>query len=124
MAAEKIQELTENFYSLVTTKHHEKENNCSDINLEMAAMRTLIEQLQSTPAPPPKNCLCKPFVDQGSYCWTNGYAVTKSHSSQNCRTNGPGHKEEATRENNMEEVNTANHNFENSGRSDYTAITL
>jgi hypothetical protein len=57
MAAEHIQELTENFCNLVTTKRHEKENDRSIINLmrqEMAAMRTLIEQLQTKTVPPPQ----------------------------------------------------------------------
>jgi hypothetical protein len=78
MAAEQIQELTKSFCSLVTTKCNEKENDHSFINLmqqEMTAMQTLIKQLQNKTTPPPRNHLCKPFVDQGSYCWTHGYAI-------------------------------------------------
>jgi hypothetical protein len=104
MAAEQIQELTENFCNIVMSERQEKENDHTAINLmrqEMAVMRLLIEQLQSKALPPPRNQQRKPFVDQGSYCWTHGYAVTKNHNSQNCRTKGPGHKEEATRDNNM-----------------------
>jgi hypothetical protein len=45
----------------------------------------------------------KPWVlkDHGGYCHTHGYCVIKKQTSLNCRNNAPGHKEEATRENNM-----------------------
>jgi hypothetical protein len=36
-----------------------------------------------------------------NYCWTHGYKVGKNHTSQTCNTRGPGHKAEATRDNNM-----------------------
>jgi hypothetical protein len=36
-----------------------------------------------------------------NYCWTHGYRVSKTHTSQNCNTHGPGHKAEATRADNM-----------------------
>jgi hypothetical protein len=45
----------------------------------------------------------KPWAskDHGGYCHTHGYHVIKKHTSANCRNKAPGHKEEATRENNM-----------------------
>jgi hypothetical protein len=45
----------------------------------------------------------KPWVskDTRSYCHTHGYKVNKKHNSLTCRTKAPGHKDEATRENNM-----------------------
>jgi hypothetical protein len=104
MASEQIQELTEFFCNIITAEWHDKENDREIINLmrqEMAAMRSLIEQLQNKPPPAPRNRMRKPYVDQGSYCWTHGYAVTKAHNSQNCHTKGPGHKAEATRADNM-----------------------
>jgi hypothetical protein len=104
MAAAEIQELTENFCNLVNAERAEKENERTTINLlrqEIDSMCSLIEQLQGKNVPPPRNPKRRPFVDQGSYCWTHGYAVTRNHNSQNCRTKGPGHKEEATRENQM-----------------------
>jgi hypothetical protein len=104
MAAEHIQELMENFCNLVSSECNDKENDRNLINLmrqEMATMRSLIEQMHTKQVPVPKNRQLKLFTDQGSYCWTHGYAVTKSHNSQNCRTKAPGHKEEATRDNNM-----------------------
>jgi hypothetical protein len=39
--------------------------------------------------------------DTGSYCHTHGYKVNKKHNSLTCRTKAPGHKDEATRANNM-----------------------
>jgi hypothetical protein len=39
--------------------------------------------------------------DTGSYCHTHGYKVNKKHNSLTCRTKAPGHKDEATRDNNM-----------------------
>jgi hypothetical protein len=36
-----------------------------------------------------------------NYCWTHGYKVGKTHTSQTCNTRGPGHQAEATRANNM-----------------------
>jgi hypothetical protein len=81
------QELMENCCNIVTSEWHDKENDHTAINLmrqEMAAMRSLIEQLQTKALPPPRNRQRKPFIDQGSYCWTHGYAVMKNHNSQNC----------------------------------------
>jgi hypothetical protein len=54
--------------------------------------------------------ICKPvgerkkqgaFKDHGSYCWTHGYRVGPKHTSENCRSKAEGHKDTATRENNM-----------------------
>jgi hypothetical protein len=106
LGADHIQELTENFCNIVTAERQDKENDQAVINLrqEMSTMCQLVEQLQNNPQPAPKNRTSKPFVDQGSYCWTHGYAITKTHNSQNCRTKGPGHKEDATQENNMGRV--------------------
>ena len=36
-------------------------------------------------------------TDQGSYCWTHGFLVHKDHTSGNCRSKAPGHKDDATR---------------------------
>jgi hypothetical protein len=104
LATAELHELTENFCNLVNAERAEKENERSTINQlrqEMTSMRTLIEQLQHKNTPLPRNRQRRQFVDQGGYCWTHGYAVTKNHTSQNCRTKGPGHKEEATRDNQM-----------------------
>jgi hypothetical protein len=99
VAANQIQELIEFFCNIVTSKRQDKENDRAIINLmrqEMADMHLLIEQLQNKPLPAPRNCSHKPSVGQQSYCWTHGYAVTKSHNSQNCRTKGLGHKDDAS----------------------------
>jgi phosphomannomutase len=59
MAAEQIQELTENFCNIVTSEQQDKDNDCTAINLmrqEMVAMRLLIEQFQNKALPPPRNC--------------------------------------------------------------------
>jgi hypothetical protein len=104
LGAEHIQEMTENFCNIVTAQREENENDRAVIKLlrqEMASMRQLIEQLQNVPKPVPNNRTRRPYVDHGSYCWTHGYGITKTHNSQNCHTKGPGHKDEATRENNM-----------------------
>lgn len=39
--------------------------------------------------------------DPNGYCWTHGYRVTYGHNSTTCHTRAPGHKESATRDNNM-----------------------
>jgi hypothetical protein len=36
-----------------------------------------------------------------NYCWTHGYKVGKNHTSLSCNTRNPGHKTEATRDDNM-----------------------
>jgi hypothetical protein len=36
-----------------------------------------------------------------NYCWTHGYKVGKTHTSLTYNTHNPGHKAEATRDNNM-----------------------
>jgi hypothetical protein len=36
-----------------------------------------------------------------NYCWTHGYKVGKTHTSRTCNTPKPGHKAEATRDDNM-----------------------
>jgi hypothetical protein len=36
-----------------------------------------------------------------NYCWTHGYKVGRTHTSLNCTTRNPGHKTEATRDDNM-----------------------
>jgi hypothetical protein len=36
-----------------------------------------------------------------TYCWTHGYKLGKTHTSLNCNTRNPGHKEEAPRADNM-----------------------
>jgi hypothetical protein len=36
-----------------------------------------------------------------NYCWTNGYKVGKTHTGLTCNTRNPGHKAEATRDENM-----------------------
>jgi histidinol-phosphate/aromatic aminotransferase/cobyric acid decarboxylase-like protein len=36
-----------------------------------------------------------------NYCWTHGFKLGSTHTSLRCKTQKPGHKKEATRENNM-----------------------
>jgi hypothetical protein len=36
-----------------------------------------------------------------NYCWTHGFKLGNTHTSLTCKTQKPGHKKEATRENNM-----------------------
>jgi hypothetical protein len=36
-----------------------------------------------------------------NYCWTRGFKLGSTHTSLTCKTQKPGHKKEATRENNM-----------------------
>jgi hypothetical protein len=36
-----------------------------------------------------------------TYCWTHGFKLGRTHMSLTCKTRKPGHKKEATRENNM-----------------------
>jgi hypothetical protein len=36
-----------------------------------------------------------------NYCWTHGYKVGSTQTSLTCTTRNPGHKTEATRDNNM-----------------------
>jgi hypothetical protein len=36
-----------------------------------------------------------------NYCWTHGFKLGSTHTSLTCKTQKPGHKKEATRENNM-----------------------
>jgi hypothetical protein len=38
---------------------------------------------------------------QRNYCWTHGYKVGSTHTNLTCKLPKPGHKSEATRENNM-----------------------
>jgi hypothetical protein len=40
-------------------------------------------------------------VDEGSYCWSHGYLVTKNHASVNCNFPKDGHQKVATHTNNM-----------------------
>jgi uncharacterized coiled-coil protein SlyX len=41
------------------------------------------------------------FPPNTNYCWTHGYSVSRSHSSQGCAGSKEGHQREATRQNNM-----------------------
>jgi hypothetical protein len=42
------------------------------------------------------------FTSSGSnYCWTHGYKLGKTHTSLTCNTRNPGHKAEATWDDNM-----------------------
>jgi hypothetical protein len=128
LAVEQIQEITENFCHLVSLERNEKENDRATINLlrqEMSAMRTLIEQMQQKTTKQPHNGPRRSFVDHGSYCWTHGFSVTKNHTSQNCHTKGPGHKDDATRENTMGGNQRENNNRDKQGRSvNSTTLTL
>jgi hypothetical protein len=36
-----------------------------------------------------------------NYCWTHGFKPGSTHTSLTCKTRKPGHKKEATRENNI-----------------------
>jgi hypothetical protein len=36
-----------------------------------------------------------------NYCWTHGFKIGSTHTSLTCKTQKPGHRKEATRENNM-----------------------
>jgi hypothetical protein len=40
-------------------------------------------------------------TDVGSYCWTHGYLVGRTHTSANCTNPRPGHQTNATRTNNL-----------------------
>jgi hypothetical protein len=40
-------------------------------------------------------------VDEGSYCWSHGYLMTKNHASLNCNFPKDGHQKGVTRANNM-----------------------
>jgi hypothetical protein len=40
-------------------------------------------------------------TDEGGYCWSHGYLVTKNHTSANCRFQKDGHNAAATRSNPM-----------------------
>ena len=42
-----------------------------------------------------------PPKDHGSYCWTHWYLVIPSHTSATCHNKKPGHKDKATRKDNM-----------------------
>lgn len=40
-------------------------------------------------------------TDRGGYCWSHGFNVAPSHNSTTCKNKKPGHKDDATRDNNM-----------------------
>jgi hypothetical protein len=47
---------------------------------------------------------CRPKrvpTDEGSYCWSHGYLVTRNHASANCNFPKDGHQKTATQINNM-----------------------
>jgi hypothetical protein len=122
LAVEHMQELTDNFCNLVTQERANKENDQATINdmrMELSTMKTLIQQLQfqNKQVPLPRNRQRKPYVDHGSYCWTHGYAVTKTHTSQNSHTKGPWHKDEATREIQWVAASKENSRHDNGGQS-------
>jgi hypothetical protein len=89
-------------------------------------MRALIEQIQlSNKQPlPPRNRQRRPFVDQGSYYWTHGYAVTRNHNSQTCRTKGPGTKTRQPEITIWVAANEENNKRDNGGRSVHSTITV
>jgi hypothetical protein len=62
-----------------------------------------IEEKLTTMCKPAGPARPKPTTkqDNGFYCWTHGYLVAKNHTSATCRSKAEGHKDEATRENNM-----------------------
>ena len=61
-----------------------------------------IDQLEHRPAPSTSSTRPRrQRKDHGGYCWTHGYLVVPSHTSQTCKNKKPGHKDEATRVNNM-----------------------
>jgi hypothetical protein len=41
------------------------------------------------------------YASNENYCWSHGYKVSATHSSSTCAHKSPGHKNEATRNNNM-----------------------
>ena len=43
----------------------------------------------------------KHFRDVGGYCWTHGHCVDISHDSKTCQSKREGHRENATRADNM-----------------------
>ena len=43
----------------------------------------------------------RPQTDNGNYCWTHGYRVSKNHTSATCQNPAPGHQKDATRANTM-----------------------
>jgi hypothetical protein len=55
----------------------------------------------AAPAAAPKEKYKRVPKDEGSYCHTHGYWVTKSHNSTNCRFQKEGHQVTATRSNPM-----------------------
>ena len=64
-----------------------------------AEIKKLKEQLANKRK---KETAAKPEpTDNGSYCWSHGYCVAANHTSCTCRFPKPGHKKEATRDNNM-----------------------
>jgi hypothetical protein len=85
-------------------------------------MRTLIEQMQSKTTQQPRNQPCKPFIDQGSYCWTHGYAVTKTTQATRVaqKDQGTRMKQRATIQ--WEEASEANNNRDKLGQSVHATI--
>lgn len=114
---ERAQELIEDQRSETQYGMALQEQFCQQINEQMANyvqqkddttttllqdLTTQIANLQKELANMKTNPTKKNRTDNGSYCWSHGYLVAKAHNSGNCKYPKPGHKSDATRENNMD----------------------
>ena len=55
----------------------------------------------NNPAPTNPTKHREDWANPKGYCWTCGYKVNYKHNGKTCKTQAPGHKEEATRQNIM-----------------------
>jgi uncharacterized Rmd1/YagE family protein len=90
--AELTAQLTAKDNEIASLKNCPRDNNNSSRNNNHSDRRT----------PTRNNNEDKSLPDRGGYCWTQGYRVASvNHTSANCRYKDDGHKNDATRDNNM-----------------------
>jgi hypothetical protein len=77
----------------------------SAATIEISLLRAQLENRAETgrrrPGRPPDEGRRPPFAPNTNYCWTHGYKVAKTHKSSTCNSRATGHKQDATRDNNM-----------------------
>jgi hypothetical protein len=67
-----------------------------EISSELRELKALLHQ-ERRDRRGPRNA----NTNANNYCYTHGYKVGKTHTSLTCNTCNPGHKTEATRDDNM-----------------------
>ena len=89
--------------STLTSEHQQLTTATSDL---VKSIATLTKQLNNIKSyvfnnKENNNNNRQPRSDNGNYCWTHGFRVSKNHTSATCKNPAEGHQKDATRDNTM-----------------------